>query len=329
MCSSDSLQTALSGFRCSLEQGRLAHAYLVVGDARGHGVAFADAALQLLLCTGDTPPCGACRACRQALERTHPDMFWIEPAKKSRAIAIEQIRELSHRIAATSFSGGWKVAVLVEADRLGQAAANAFLKTLEEPPGESLFLLLTDNPQSLLPTIVSRCQRLVVSGFDTDRTGAWRERLAALFDRSCHDDPLVVGGAAQELLAFLAERQAAIEAEIQEESDAEALEEDKDRIAARASARYRAERTSVIRALLLWYRDIFVCACRADERLLAYPEHAALLRRHASGLDFKDAMSNMRAVEEIERLLERNLPESIVIEHAFGSFKKPKVAAPA
>ena len=81
----------------------------------------------------------------------------IEPEKKSRVIAVDAVRALNHRIQTSSFAGGWKVAVIKYADRLNDQAANAFLKTLEEPPARTLLLLLTDAPQSLLPTVVSRC----------------------------------------------------------------------------------------------------------------------------------------------------------------------------
>ena len=93
--------------------------------------------------------------------RTHPDIHWLFPEKKSRIVSVEAVHEkFIDPMSQTSFSGGWRVGVLVGADRLNPAGANAFLKTLEEPPARTLFLLLTDAPEQLLPTIISRCQRI-------------------------------------------------------------------------------------------------------------------------------------------------------------------------
>ena len=85
-------------------------------------------------------------------------MLWIEPESKSRRILIAQVRDIQHRIYKTAFAGGWKACVLVGADRMGMEAANAFLKTLEEPPSTVTIVLLTNDYDAVLPTIASRCQ---------------------------------------------------------------------------------------------------------------------------------------------------------------------------
>lgn len=135
----------------AIDTGHAAHGYLVCGDLRGQGDRLADLVLAKLF--PDQPV--------QAANHSHPDIAWLEPEGKSRTIHVKSMRErIVEPMGTTAFSGGWKVGVVVGADRLEPEAANAFLKTLEEPTPRTLFLLLTDTPDAILPTIVSRSQRL-------------------------------------------------------------------------------------------------------------------------------------------------------------------------
>ena len=133
------LAEALTCFEFGLSSGRCAHAYLVVGDPRGEAGVFAERCLQRLFCVGDRKPCGACVACGQVAEHTYPDMMWIEPQLKSRQISIERVRELCLRMGQKPFAGVWKACIIAGADRLNASSANALLKTLEEPAGNSIF----------------------------------------------------------------------------------------------------------------------------------------------------------------------------------------------
>ena len=146
---------------------RLAHAYLFHGEQaigkRTTAVYFA----QALLCErgsseADLDSCGTCRSCRQIESRTHPDYFVIEPDPElaTPQIKIEQIREIEQHIMYRPLIGDRKICMIDDADRLTIGAANALLKTLEEPPDHSLFLLVSSRPASLPSTIRSRCQAL-------------------------------------------------------------------------------------------------------------------------------------------------------------------------
>ena len=190
MSSIDSFTAALDGLKQGYEAGRLAHAYLVVGSPRGNALAFAESFLQFLFCREKNRPCGKCPECGRVKRHEHPDVLWLQPETKSRKIDIEQIREeLTPRISRTSYGGGWKVGVILYADRLTEGAANAFLKTLEEPPGSSLLLLVTNSVQHLLPTIVSRCQRIVLSA-GQEEEGHWQAALLDVLRRGPPQDSI-------------------------------------------------------------------------------------------------------------------------------------------
>lgn len=156
------VDSAYSLVKHAIDNDCAASGYLIVGDIRGNAMELARKILRALF-QG---------AAAQIDNRTHPDVIYLEGEGKARNIKVESMRDkLVAPMAQTSFSGGWKVGVIVGADRMRAEAANAFLKTLEEPTPKTMYLLLTDAPENLLPTIVSRTQRI-----DLESDGALLER---------------------------------------------------------------------------------------------------------------------------------------------------------
>lgn len=321
---------AFERMKHSVEAGRLAQAYVIAGNPRVEGQALAEKMLSLLFCTAKDKPCGTCTACEQVRRHVHPDMLWVEPQSKSRKILIDQIRDIQQRIYQTSLTGEWKTCVIVGADRMGDGAGNAFLKTLEEPPGQCLFLLLTDAPQFLLPTIASRCQEVVVGTAQGEAPEPWRSRLleilgeeiafgAAPGGRGTRSPDLMAGMArAARLLRMLREMKKAAEQAEKEVTDASESDEDDDIVDARVTARYREMRAGIMRSMLHWYRDILLFVCGVGEEHLMFREHADALRRQASTLDCPSALRNLKTVETMYRQMERNLPDATVLNCGFG-----------
>lgn len=135
----------------AIDAGRAAHGYLIVGGVSGNAAELAQMILQKLF------P----REIAQIEAGSHPDVVTLAPEGKARIISVESMREkIVGPMATTAFSGGWKVGVISGADRMRTEGANAFLKSLEEPTPKTMYLLLTDQPDAILPTIVSRTQRI-------------------------------------------------------------------------------------------------------------------------------------------------------------------------
>ncbi|HEX4387235.1 MAG TPA: hypothetical protein VH109_01265 [Steroidobacteraceae bacterium] len=156
--------------------GRLAHALLIHEAPGAGGDWLAEWAAQLVLCESLAErPCGLCRACRRVSARRHPDLAWIAPLEDSRQLRIEQVRELTQELALTAHGGGYKVGVLTPADALNRFAANALLKTLEEPSARTLLVLVVTAPSRLPATVLSRCQRLSVRAPTRAEALAWLE----------------------------------------------------------------------------------------------------------------------------------------------------------
>ncbi len=144
--------------RHALEAGELSHAYLFTGPPNVGKGTLARALAAALFCSEDERPCGNCRSCRLVASGNHPDLFWVQPESEAGRLKVEQVRELQHHLALTPNMAAHRLAVLDRFDQATPSAANALLKTLEEPPEFVILILLAPDTDSLLPTIVSRCQ---------------------------------------------------------------------------------------------------------------------------------------------------------------------------
>lgn len=173
------------GLKKALATGRLAHAYLFVGPQGVGKTTTALAFAKALQCSSSTDEaCEQCTACRKVADMVHPDVIWLEP--QGRQILVDQVRELQRRLMYKPLEGARRVAILKDAQDLNLQAANALLKTLEEPPADTVMVLLADSESSLLPTVVSRCQKVrfgplapeMVSGYLQERAG-WDPETAA------------------------------------------------------------------------------------------------------------------------------------------------------
>lgn len=173
------------------QRGRLHHAWLLQGAAGIGKGALARAMAAALLCESvqaDGGACGVCTGCHLYALGHHPDLRILQPPqeedekdkdklrRRQPIIAIEQVRELADFIGLTSHRGQYRVVIVEPAEALNTAAANALLKTLEEPPANTVFLLVCHQPGRLLPTVRSRCRRLLVPMPSAAEACAWLQQ---------------------------------------------------------------------------------------------------------------------------------------------------------
>jgi DNA polymerase-3 subunit delta' len=157
-------ERAVRALQAALANGSPAHAYLFLGPEHTGRATAAMRLAQALNCTSDAPPCGECDQCLRIEKGIHSDVFTVSvesddgPARK--AISVEQLRDVQQAASLNPYEGRTRVAIIDPADEMSEAAENAFLKTLEEPPPHVTFILIASDSEKLLETIRSRCARI-------------------------------------------------------------------------------------------------------------------------------------------------------------------------
>ncbi len=317
----------------SLERGRVAHAYLFAGHQLAELQSLARTLAKTLNCrqpvrrVPDGPPidcCDNCPSCRQIDGDTHADMHWVRPESKSRVITIDQMRDLLREIHLKPNDAEYKVAVIEAADRLNVQAANAFLKTLEEPPAKSVLILLTTEPQRILETILSRCLRLNFAA-ETSRvtTPAFHQWLAGFGELAAKEQKSLLGR--YYLLGALLKKLGGLKEEIEkaltgrsplerhDDVDPKLREKWEDELAAAIEAEYRLQRSDLLVALQWWLRDVWLQTLSLGGELLNFPEMAGT-GQVARRLSPAQAMENLRILEQTQRLLGSNVQEALALE---------------
>ncbi|MGE9268129.1 MAG: hypothetical protein ACQKBY_08530 [Verrucomicrobiales bacterium] len=315
------------------ERGRLGHAFLVTGP-KGCGKERLAARLADLLNGEAEEPLDLWG---EAVAQEEPTLAEVEgdyvrvlrPRSKSRQISVEAIRGIEKLMQRSAPRGTWKIGVIVDADRMNESSENAFLKTLEEPPPGSLLLLLSGEPERLLPTIWSRCVHLPLHPeAGAERPEEVRELVPLLrqaTERGLEtlEGSLALKGAFEGLLA---EHRARLEkthkeafkeevARYGKATEGDWLEQREKVFEAMTSAEYLAVRGRLVDALLAWLGDLLRRKAGVTAGL-AFPEEEAL-GKVAQGMELGDVLRRIEAVEELRRLWETNVTEALALEVCF------------
>ena len=154
---------AVNHLRKGIANRRIRHAYLITGVESVGKTTLAHALAMALNCTHedlDARPCGVCRSCRMVMSGNHPDMIYAEAESASGALKVDEVRGITGRLTLRPYEARYRIALLPDFDLARPIAQDALLKTLEEPPGHAILLLLASSMQAILPTITSRAQAL-------------------------------------------------------------------------------------------------------------------------------------------------------------------------
>ena len=293
---------------------KLRHAYLFTGPSgigrRTLALRFAEA----LNCTNPPAPgtfCHKCRSCRQIQSQTHPDLSILQPEEGHRDLLIDQVRSLQHSLALAPYMGKYRIALLPDFQRATTSAANAMLKTLEEPP-EKVILILTANAlEDLLPTIVSRCEvlRLHPESIKTTQNILKTEKGLAAVDA--------------QLLAHLSGGRIGYALKLADSPDALSQRQDgiekllnllpapryeRFQLAEKLSKPYDQARQRLADILPIWlsfWRDVFI-ECTGSESPLINIDYHHQIQEISAELTLERVRSLMIAHEKATRQLEQN-----------------------
>lgn len=333
-------RTVIDLLQRSLKRGRLGHAYLLSGNSVTEIEAVARTLAKTVNCT--QPPatndrglpldcCDRCSSCNRIDHANHPDVLWLRPESKSRIITIEQVRDMMQTIHLKPTEAAYKVGVIVEADRLNSQAANAFLKTLEEPPPRSILLLLSTEPQKMLETILSRCLRLSLTGERGCQDQAVSQWLSDFAQTAAQVRPGLMTRyqLLGRLLQKLADQKDAAEEELTaasplqryKDADTKLREKWEDELSAAIEANYRRRRADLLLVLESWLRDIWIKATRVDGPFAQFPELEAKADAIANRISAAEALENVRLLEQTQRLLGSNVQEALTLEVALLKLK--------
>ena len=267
---------------------------------------------------GEVAPdaCGNCSACRRIARGVHADVLVIEPGDTG-SIKVDQVRAAIERTAYRPFEGRRRVVIVDEADAMEAPPQNALLKTLEEPPAASTFVLVTSRPDVLLPTVRSRCQRIRFGPISPAEMASVLMRDHGFEEREAHAAATAAEGSIGRALegdseAYVGARDAA---EAMLKTVAQAVTPAQRLAAARALGGDKVDRDELGRRLRLvasMLRDLGVLLSRADEQSLANADLKPVLARLIPAFDAGRALDAFAAVDRALQALDRNASPKIV-----------------
>lgn len=313
-------------FREAITSGKVSHAYILSGEDGAGKNLLADAFAMNLQCEekyGQADACGKCRSCIQAVSNNHPDIIRITHEKAS--IGVDDVRiQINNDIQVKPYSSPYKIYIIDEAEKLTEAAQNALLKTIEEPPVYAVLILLTNNLSALLPTILSRCITLKLKAVDKElikqylmseyKVPDYQAELSAVFAQgnvgkavkyASSDEFIELKEDVLHLLKYLDEMQ------IYEIIDGlKRISEKKDRI------------NDYLDLMTIWYRDILMYKVTNDLNRLTYKNEYLDISRQANIRSYEGLEKIIAAIGKAKIRLNANVNFDIAIELMLFTIKE-------
>jgi DNA polymerase-3 subunit delta' len=309
---------AVSLLQENLRRGRPRHAYLFTGPEGIGRRTLAIRLAQALNCPQPSQPgvpCRECRTCQQFANLAHPDLHLVQAEFVGGILKVDQVRELQHRLSLAPYEARYRIALLLRFEEANDNAANALLKTLEEPPPQVILILTADNPERLLPTISSRCEHLRLRQLSIDSVRAGLETRWG-----------VPTGQA-ELLAHISGGRPGYALRLYQEPDRlrwreSCLNEQSSLLSSTRVERFAyAEKLARSRDLLretlgLWYtlwRDVMLLSSGSDQPFLN-PDRGPEIQFLATHLELAEILATLQGFERTVELIDRNINPRLAFE---------------
>lgn len=302
----------------AIKTGNLSHAYIINGEYGSGRQTIASALAKTIQCqskTDDTDACGVCTSCKQAESHNHPDIKYITHDKTS--ISVNDIREqLNNDISIKPYSSEYKIYIIPDANKMTEQAQNALLKTIEEPPVYAIIILLTENCDSLLPTIRSRCVTLTMNPVDKDKICTYLENKFQLEPEQAQIAANYCQGNIGKAIRF-ASSSDFIEMKNQvlkllKNLDSMDIASIIDTI--KEFSTHKNDINDYLDLMLLWYRDVLMFKVTKDANLLLYSDEYSAVSEQATKRDYENIENIIAAIDKAKVRLKANVNFDVTIE---------------
>ena len=302
----------------AIKTGNLSHAYIINGEYGSGRQTIASALAKTIQCqskTDDTDACGVCTSCKQAESHNHPDIKYITHDKTS--ISVNDIREqLNNDISIKPYSSEYKIYIIPDANKMTEQAQNALLKTIEEPPVYAIIILLTENCDSLLPTIRSRCVTLTMNPVEKDKICTYLENKFQLEPEQAQIAANYCQGNIGKAIRF-ASSSGFIEMKNQvlkllKNLDSMDIASIIDTI--KEFSTHKNDINDYLDLMLLWYRDVLMFKVTKDANLLLYSDEYSAISEQATKRDYENIENIIAAIDKAKVRLKANVNFDVTIE---------------
>ena len=309
----------------AVENNRVSHAYILNGE-RGSGKRMlANLFATTLLCeSGNSEPCGKCHSCRQAESGNHPDIIRVTHEKPN-SISVDDIRtQVNNTVDIKPYQGPYKVYIIPQADMMTPQAQNAILKTIEEPPSYAVFLLLTENAETLLPTINSRCVMLKLRNIkDTLIKKYLMENLEIPDYKADMCTAFAQGNMGRAIMLANSDHFNEIREEaVQLLKHINEMELNEIVAAVKNISVYKLEITDYLDIIMIWYRDVLLYKATKEIDKVVFKDQLQSIKEQARKSSYEGIELILESLEKAKARLKANVNFDLVMELLFLTIKE-------
>ena len=309
----------------AVENNRVSHAYILNGERGSGKKMLANLFAMTLLCeTGDNEPCGKCHSCKQAESGNHPDIIRVTHEKPN-SISVDDIRtQVNNTVDIKPYQGPYKVYIIPQADMMTPQAQNAILKTIEEPPSYAVFLLLTENAETLLPTINSRCVMLKLRNIkDTLIKKYLMETLEIPDYKADMCTAFAQGNMGRAIMLANSDHFNEIREEaVQLLKHISEMELNEIVAAVKNISVYKLEITDYLDIIMIWYRDVLLYKATKEIDKVVFKDQLQSIKEQARKSSYEGIELILESLEKAKARLKANVNFDLVMELLFLTIKE-------
>lgn len=309
----------------AVENNRVSHAYILNGERGSGKKMLANLFAMTLLCeTGDNEPCGKRHSCKQAESGNHPDIIRVTHEKPN-SISVDDIRtQVNNTVDIKPYQGPYKVYIIPQADMMTPQAQNAILKTIEEPPSYAVFLLLTENAETLLPTINSRCVMLKLRNIkDTLIKKYLMENLEIPDYKADMCTAFAQGNMGRAIMLANSDHFNEIREEaVQLLKHINEMELNEIVAAVKNISVYKLEITDYLDIIMIWYRDVLLYKATKEIDKVVFKDQLQSIKEQARKSSYEGIELILESLEKAKARLKANVNFDLVMELLFLTIKE-------